>query len=86
MSTGSRAQLYLALRLASLPPRAERGHTMPHIFDDILINCDEERATSTLKGLAELGRTNQLILFTHQRQVAEQAEQITGVAVHHLEK
>jgi hypothetical protein len=35
--------------------------------------------------LAELAGTNQLILFTHQRQVALEAENIAGVEVHHLE-
>lgn len=86
MSTGSRDQLYLALRLASLVHRAEQGRPMVSVFDDILINFDDERSTATLKVLAELDGENQLILFTHQRLVAEQAEQIAGVAVHYLEK
>lgn len=85
MSTGSRDQLYLALRLASLQHRAENGQSMPFIVDDILINFDDKRSTATLKVLAELAGTNQLILFTHQRQVALQAENIAGVEVHHLE-
>ncbi|NOQ45978.1 MAG: hypothetical protein GQ559_04795 [Desulfobulbaceae bacterium] len=37
MSTGTRDQLYLALRLATLKHRAESGHTMPFIVDDILV-------------------------------------------------
>ena len=86
MSTGSRDQLYLALRLASLVHRAEQGRPMVSVFDDILINFDDERSTATLKVLAGLEGENQLILFTHQRHVARQAEQIDGVQVHYLEQ
>ncbi len=86
MSTGSRDQLYLALRLASLIHRAEQGRPMVSVFDDILINFDDERSTATLKVLAGLEGENQLILFTHQRHVARQAEQIDGVQVHYLEQ
>ena len=86
MSTGSRDQLYLALRLASLVHRAEQGRPMASVFDDILINFDDDRSTATLKVLAELDGENQLILFTHQRHVARQAERIDGVQVHYLEQ
>jgi uncharacterized protein YhaN len=84
MSTGSRDQLYLALRLASLRHRAEKGQSMPFIVDDILINFDDERGAATLQVLAETGRSNQLILFTHHSQVAEQAQALEGVQVHRL--
>ncbi len=86
MSTGSRDQLYLALRLASLVHRAGQGRSMPSIFDDILINFDDERCTATLQVLAGLGGENQLILFTHQRHVARQAEQMGRVQVHYLKQ
>ncbi len=84
MSTGSRDQLYLALRLASLQHRAEKGRSMPFIVDDILINFDDARGAATLQVLAELGKSNQLILFTHHQQVAEQAGALDGVHVHEL--
>ena len=84
MSMGSRDQLYLALRLAALQHRAQSGRTMPLIVDDILINFDEERSAATLKVLAELGRSTQLILFTHHQQVAVQARLLDGVRVHEL--
>ena len=86
MSTGSRDQLYLALRLASLQHRAANGQTMPFIVDDILINFDDARGAATLQVLAELGQNNQLILFTHHRQVAEQAGALAGVQIHELSK
>jgi uncharacterized protein YhaN len=73
MSSGTRDQLYLALRLATLELRAESGETMPFIVDDILINFDDLRSRATLKALAELGEKNQVILFTHHRQIVEMA-------------
>lgn len=84
MSTGSRDQLYLALRLASLRHRTKSGLSLPFIVDDILINFDDERGAATLQVLAEIGNTNQLILFTHHSQVAERAEALDGVQVHRL--
>jgi len=84
MSTGSRDQLYLALRLAALEHRALSAQTMPLIVDDILINFDDARSAATLQVLAGLGQSNQLILFTHHQQVAEQARILEGVRVHEL--
>ncbi|MEJ2025031.1 MAG: hypothetical protein P8Y00_08460, partial [Deltaproteobacteria bacterium] len=63
MSSGTRDQLYLALRLATLESRLASGNPMPFIVDDILINFDDGRAAATLKALAELGEKNQVILL-----------------------
>ena len=75
MSSGTRDQLYLALRLASLEWRLEQHEAMPFIVDDILINFDDERSQATLATLADLARRNQVILFTHHRQVVDTARQ-----------
>ncbi len=74
MSCGTRDQLYLALRLATLELRAESSEPMPFIVDDILINFDDLRSQATLKALSELGEKNQVILFTHHRQIVEMAK------------
>jgi uncharacterized protein YhaN len=71
MSSGTRDQLYLALRLATLAPRGREP--LPFVVDDILINFDELRSEATLKTLAGLAGTMQIILFTHQAHVAEMA-------------
>ncbi len=71
MSSGTRDQLYLALRLATLEPRGREP--LPFVVDDILINFDELRSEATLKTLAGLAGTMQIILFTHQAHVAEMA-------------
>lgn len=71
MSNGTRDQLYLALRLATLEWRMKSSESMPFIVDDILINFDDERATATLKALVELAEMNQVILFTHHMRIVE---------------
>ena len=87
MSSGTRDQLYLALRLASLQKRRETGETMPFIVDDILVNFDDDRSRATLEAMADLALETQIILFTHHRQIAEEAEKMadtTNLEVHHL--
>ena len=71
MSNGTRDQLYLALRLATLEWRLASGEPMPFIVDDILINFDDDRSRSTLKVLVELAEKNQIILFTHHPRIVE---------------
>jgi uncharacterized protein YhaN len=78
MSHGTRDQLYLALRLATLEWRLDSGEPMPFIVDDILINFDDDRAQATLKAMAELGDRNQVILFTHHRRIVEAARKMDG--------
>lgn len=88
MSSGTRDQLYLALRLATLEWRLERNEPMPFIVDDILINFDDERSRATLGVLARLAGKNQVILFTHHRRIVEEARAMaaqTGlVHIHEL--
>ncbi len=86
MSDGTRDQLYLSLRLATLEWRMATSEPMPFIVDDILINFDDERSRATLKVLAKLGRKNQVILFTHHGQLIEEAKKIKreDVVIHHL--
>jgi exonuclease SbcC len=75
MSEGTRDQLYLALRLAALDIRRSAGIDLPVVLDDVLMASDEERSGATLEALAEFGRGNQVIVFTHHRHIAELAKQ-----------
>lgn len=87
MSSGTRDQLYLALRLASVERRLENSESMPLIVDDILINFDDDRSRATLKALTDLAARTQVILFTHHSRIREEAEKMTGeghVMVHEL--
>jgi len=85
MSNGTRDQLYLALRLASLEKYMESSEPMPFIVDDILVDFDDDRSEAALNALAELAKKTQVILFTHHSRVVEQARKIDGaVHVHDL--
>lgn len=76
MSTGTRDQLYLALRLAALDHYAESAEPLPLIVDDILIQFDDDRSRATLDALAEFSSKTQVILFTHHERVADEARRL----------
>ncbi len=89
LSEGTVDQLYLALRLAALEHHASVGVPLPLILDDVLLNCDDERTEAALVALAEVARTVQVLLFTHERQVVEIAQRAlptSGLAVHELSR
>lgn len=67
MSTGTRAQLYLALRIAGHADFVARNGPLPFITDDIHESFDDRRAGAALELTAEMGRLGQAILFTHHR-------------------
>ncbi len=74
MSSGTRDQLYLALRLASLEKYLAANEPMPFIVDDILLNFDDVRAAATLEVLSETARHTQLLFFTHHSRLVELAQ------------
>ncbi len=87
MSSGTRDQLYLALRLASFEWRLASHEPMPFILDDILVNADDARSRAALKILGELAAKTQVILFTHHRRIVDEARQlatVSGLQVHEL--
>lgn len=46
--------------------RRDAGYeTVPIMLDDVLMPFDDERAAITLDLLAEIGVTQQIVLFTH---------------------
>ncbi|MFT4573019.1 MAG: hypothetical protein ACI85E_000213 [Marinomonas primoryensis] len=85
MSSGTRDQLYLALRFASLEKYMGSAEPMPFIVDDILVHFDDERSKATLGLLAELAKKTQVIMFTHHQRLVEQAQGLDGgVSIHEL--
>ena len=80
MSDGSRDQLYLSLRLATLEQHLGKGEPMPFVVDDILIGFDDKRTRVCLEVLSELARRTQVLLFTHHRRVTELASAVNGAA------
>ncbi|MBI3205438.1 MAG: AAA family ATPase [Myxococcales bacterium] len=86
LSDGTRDQLYLALRLASLEHYATVSEPLPLCLDDVLINFDDERAHAALEVLGEVARGMQVLLFTHHEHVVTAARATLGdeVTVHEL--
>jgi len=74
MSDGTRDQLYLALRLATIEQQLERAEALPLIVDDLLINFDDRRAAAGLMALSEIAEKTQVIFFTHHRHLVDLAQ------------
>ena len=88
MSDGTRDQLYLSLRLASLEQHVRNAEPLPFILDDILINFDNERTLASLNALSQLAQKTQVILFTHHQHMidlfSQQKQQGQDFKVHTL--
>ena len=87
MSDGSRDQLYLSLRLATLEQHLNKGEPIPFVVDDILIGFDDNRTRVCLEVLAELAASTQVLLFTHHRRVLELASALeveAGIFTHEI--
>lgn len=76
MSDGTRDQLFLAFRLASIENYCKATEPLPFIADDILVHFDDPRSAATLELLAEFAKTSQVILFTHHEEVRRAAENL----------
>ena len=77
LSEGTRDQLYLALRLASIRDRA--GVALPLICDDLLITADNERSAAMIEVLAAASASNQVVFFTHHEHIVDVAREAIGV-------
>jgi uncharacterized protein YhaN len=84
LSEGARDQLYLALRVAAIEGHVANAEPLPFIADDLLVNFDDTRAAAAIELLSALGRTTQVILFTHHDHIATLAVGQTGAAVQRL--
>lgn len=65
LSDGTRDQMFLALRLASMEQRLDGGQVFPLIVDDLLLTFDNERAGAALQELSRIARKTQVLFFTH---------------------
>ncbi|ACU74366.1 conserved hypothetical protein [Catenulispora acidiphila DSM 44928] len=74
MSEGTRDQLYLALRLASLDRYADEGRAMPLLLDDVLMTFDDGRTGAGLSLLDEMADRFQVIVFTHHEHIGRIAQ------------
>ena len=85
-SSGLADQVYLALRLALAKVFSYQVESLPIILDDILVRFDENRQRSALELLAEIGKNQQIWLFTCQRSVFDMAQSVTGIDCHRLSR
>ncbi|HQN09144.1 MAG TPA: AAA family ATPase [Thermoanaerobaculia bacterium] len=74
LSDGTRDQLFLALRLASVRRYAKDAEPLPFIADDLLVSFDDSRAAAALETLSEFGKEVQVVLFTHHRHIVDLAK------------
>lgn len=65
LSSGTRAQLYLALRLASLDGSLKSPDPLPLVLDDLFVEFDEDRAVAAFEILGEIAQKTQILYFTH---------------------
>jgi uncharacterized protein YhaN len=84
LSEGTRDQLYLALRLASIRDRV--GVTLPLICDDLLITADNTRSAAMLEVVAAASTSNQVVLFTHHEHIVEVARRAIGETAFRLHR
>ncbi|NNK64636.1 MAG: AAA family ATPase [Gemmatimonadetes bacterium] len=64
LSTGTREQVYLALRLALVAHLDEGGERLPLFFDEVFVNWDPERRERGLDLLVRTAGERQVFLFT----------------------
>jgi uncharacterized protein YhaN len=86
LSTGTRYQLYLALRLASVERFIAGSEPLPLVLDDVTVHVDDARKTRTFAVLADIAERVQILFFTHHARDAELARSAGGgrAVIHEL--
>ena len=85
MSTGTRLQLFLALRVAAWHEYADKRVPLPFVADDILESFDERRTAAAFRLMADMARRGQVIYLTHHRHLIDIAREAgVGARVHEL--
>jgi DNA repair protein SbcC/Rad50 len=74
LSEGTREQIYLLLRVAMAQHLVRPGEVAPLLLDEVTAQSDGERKRELLAVLHELSRERQVILFSHDDEVAAWAE------------
>ena len=85
MSKGTRAQLYLALRIAGYDVLAAHRPPVPFIADDILETFDDDRSAETFTLLGQMAGQGQVIYLTHHAHLCDIAARVCpGVRVQRI--
>ncbi len=78
LSTGTREQVYFALRLAIVDHLDASGEPLPLLLDEILVNWDPERRARGLDVLSEVSDTRQVFIFTCHPHIAWEVSERGG--------
>ncbi len=63
LSGGTREQLFLAVRMATIYELGQKGVDLPMVLDDVLVNFDQVRTEAAVDALCEFAEENRQILF-----------------------
>jgi len=72
ISTGTREQVYLALRLAIIDHLDARGERLPLFMDEAFVNWDSGRRDRAFELMARISRTRQVFFFTCHPEMADE--------------
>ena len=75
-SSGTGDQVYLAIRLAMALSFGKQIEPLPIVLDDIFVRFDEGRQRETLRFLMDLGKEQQIFLFTCHARTMKIAEEV----------
>lgn len=81
MSTGTREQLFLALRIAAIERYVATSGPVPVVFDDVFLESDEPRSMRIFEALGELAKQTQVIVLTHHHHLIGLGEAVLGDAL-----
>ncbi|CUH64529.1 chromosome segregation protein [Thalassovita gelatinovora] len=85
LSDGTRAQLYLALRIAGYHEFVRNNGPVPFVADDIMESFDDDRAAEAFGLLAKMSEVGQVIYLTHHAHVCDIARSACpAVNIHEL--
>src|SRR5439155_27373394 len=79
MSTGTREQLWLAVRLAYVRQYCDTTEPLPLVLDDVLVNFDAARARATLSVLADFAKKTQVLMLTCHAHLCDLARDVAAV-------
>ncbi len=88
LSTGTRYQLYLALRAAAHADYATQRQPLPFVADDIMESFDDERSAAAFTVLGTMAEKGQVIYLTHHQHLLDIVLDVMGkdrVTVHHFQ-
>ncbi len=71
LSRGTAEQLYLAMRFGLIGEYSRRAPSLPLVLDDVVVNFDPGRLSSTLRVIGQVAQKHQILLFTCHPHVVE---------------